>query len=186
MVLLFPPFDVDPQPIERPVPLASDPVQIAMYLGQSLRSELEDPLPTAAPALGQARALQHMEMLGNGLTGDGSTHSESGDRLRAMTRETRHELETHRIAQRRKERRRPLDPLDLRHGRHGRASRHVARARYFSISVIWPAQPCSFISKALARRSSGTPSKPDSVTVNSVSPSTSSSTSSTRVLGSPE
>ncbi len=125
-------------------------------------------------------------MLGNRLARNRRAARKKHDRQRSLAREPHDDSQTGFVAQRR-EQMRGIGAL--------KAARAIAvrdmlcvsasgcSARYFSISFICAAQPCSLLVKALGRRSSGMRSKPDSVTVSIVRPATSSSSKTTVVKG---
>src|SRR5262249_18654819 len=151
---------------------------------------LPDLLASFALAAHQPGLCERVQMLGDGLPRYLGAFGEAHDGLRTARAEAGDDVEARLVAEGGGDRG-GLGELLCGGGaraRHAQWSSQLSAcfARYFARSSVWAVQPCSFISKALARRSMGMLSNPDSVMVSLVPPGTSSSSKEINVVGSPE
>ncbi|HKG34582.1 MAG TPA: hypothetical protein VKB22_12645 [Gemmatimonadales bacterium] len=82
------------------VPLSSNQVERALSFVQPLRLEPPETLPPPPMGSNQARARQHPEMLGNGLTADPGAVRQSADGRRAAARQPGDQTEPGLVSQR--------------------------------------------------------------------------------------
>ena len=162
---------------DRLVPLVGDETQELPGLDQTLWSDLPDLFSTVTAAPDQARIRERVQVFRDGLPRHFGAVREAGDGERAARTEARHQSQSRVVSQCSEHGRSLTGGETIRARALNRDPSHQALAMsvtYFSMSLDCAAHPPSLAAKALARRSSGIRSKPDSVIVSLVPPSTSS------------
>ena len=162
-----------PQPPQRRIPLPRNLIEIPLHIRQPLRPQLPHRFPPSTRRARQPRLLERMQMLRDRLARDLRAIRQPHNRQRPLRAQPPDDPQTRLVTQRREDNRR-VRPFRRRRQPtvvpSPAAQPFAGIARYFSMSFICAAHPPSLAANALARRSIGIWSKPDSVTVSFVPP----------------
>src|SRR5262249_53440641 len=85
------------------VPLARDPVEVLVGVGEPPRHERPDALPAAAIAADETRVREHLEVLGDRLTRDARPDAQAYDRARTAGGQAAEQAQPGLVAERREE-----------------------------------------------------------------------------------